>query len=55
MAVRSAVHGLVDLTLIAHEFGAHAAPGPLLPTNVVAAALARHRSSPALVAERGGG
>jgi alkylation response protein AidB-like acyl-CoA dehydrogenase len=32
-------HGLVDLTLIAHEFGSHAAPGPLLPTNVVAAAL----------------
>jgi alkylation response protein AidB-like acyl-CoA dehydrogenase len=30
---------LVDLTLIAHEFGRHAAPGPLLPTNVVAAAL----------------
>lgn len=31
--------GLVDLTLLAHEFGAHAAPGPLVPTNVVAAAL----------------
>jgi alkylation response protein AidB-like acyl-CoA dehydrogenase len=31
--------GLVDLTLIAHEFGRHAAPGPLTPTNVVAAAL----------------
>jgi alkylation response protein AidB-like acyl-CoA dehydrogenase len=31
--------GLVDLTLVAHEFGAHAAPGPLVPTNVVAAAL----------------
>ncbi len=31
--------GPVDLTLIAHEFGRHAAPGPLLPTNVVAAAL----------------
>ena len=31
--------GLVDLTLIAHEFGCHAAPGPLAPTNVVAAAL----------------
>ncbi|HEY8524726.1 MAG TPA: acyl-CoA dehydrogenase family protein [Acidimicrobiales bacterium] len=30
---------LVDLTLIAHEFGAHAAPGPLVATNVVAAAL----------------
>ena len=35
-------HGLVDLTLIAHEFGRHAAPGPLTPTNVVAA-LASHR------------
>ncbi len=31
--------GLVDLTLIAYEFGHHAAPGPLVPTNVVAAAL----------------
>jgi alkylation response protein AidB-like acyl-CoA dehydrogenase len=29
--------GLVDLTLIAHQFGRHAAPGPLTPTNVVAA------------------
>ncbi len=33
--------GLVDLTLVAHEFGRHAAPGPLIPTNVVAAALSR--------------
>jgi alkylation response protein AidB-like acyl-CoA dehydrogenase len=31
--------GLVDLTLIAHEFGRHAAPGPLTPSNIVAAAL----------------
>jgi alkylation response protein AidB-like acyl-CoA dehydrogenase len=31
--------GLIDLTLIAHEFGGHAAPGPLVPTNVVASAL----------------
>ena len=31
--------GLVDLTLVADEFGRHAAPGPLVPTNVVAAAL----------------
>ena len=31
--------GLVDLTLIAHAFGGHAAPGPLAPTNLVAAAL----------------
>jgi alkylation response protein AidB-like acyl-CoA dehydrogenase len=32
-------HGLVDLTLVADAFGRHAAPGPLIPTNVVAAAL----------------
>jgi alkylation response protein AidB-like acyl-CoA dehydrogenase len=31
--------GLVDLTLVAHEFGTHAAPGPLASVNVVAAAL----------------
>lgn len=31
--------GVVDLSLVAHEFGAHAAPGPLVPCNVVAAAL----------------
>jgi alkylation response protein AidB-like acyl-CoA dehydrogenase len=31
--------GVVDLTLIAYEFGRHAAPGPLLPANIVAAAL----------------
>ena len=31
--------GLVDLTLVAYEFGRHAAPGPLIPTNLVAAAL----------------
>ena len=31
--------GLVDLTLVAHEFGTHAAPGPLLSANLVAAAL----------------
>jgi alkylation response protein AidB-like acyl-CoA dehydrogenase len=29
-----------DLALIAHEFGTHAAPGPLLPVNIVALALA---------------
>jgi alkylation response protein AidB-like acyl-CoA dehydrogenase len=33
--------GVVDLTLVADAFGRHAAPGPLLPTNVVAAAIAR--------------
>lgn len=34
--------GLADLVLVAHEFGTHAAPGPLLPTNLVAAALSDH-------------
>jgi alkylation response protein AidB-like acyl-CoA dehydrogenase len=43
--------GLVDLTLVAHEFGTHAAPGPLLPTNVVAAALGRHDPGHELLAE----
>ena len=33
-------NGVVDFSLIAYEFGRHAAPGPLVPTNVVAAALA---------------
>ena len=31
--------GLTDLTIAAYEFGAHAAPGPLVTANVVAAAL----------------
>lgn len=31
--------GLVDLSLVAFEFGFRASPGPLLPTNLVAAAL----------------
>jgi alkylation response protein AidB-like acyl-CoA dehydrogenase len=31
--------GVVDLTVVAHEFGRRAAPGPLAATNVVAAAL----------------
>jgi alkylation response protein AidB-like acyl-CoA dehydrogenase len=34
--------GLVDLALVAHEFGRHAAPGPLVATNVVASALSAH-------------
>ncbi len=34
--------GLVDLTLIAYEFGRHAAPGPLVDCNVVASALFGH-------------
>src|SRR5271156_4429493 len=33
------VQGLVDLGLVAYEFGRHAAPGPLAVTNVVAATL----------------
>src|SRR3954468_9758333 len=33
--------GLVDLGIIAHEFGRHAAPGPLVTANVVADALTR--------------
>jgi alkylation response protein AidB-like acyl-CoA dehydrogenase len=31
--------GLVDLSLLAYEFGRRAAPGPLVPTSIVAAAL----------------
>ncbi len=37
---------LVDLTLIAHEFGQHAAPGPLVPVNIVAYALSQTQSHP---------
>jgi alkylation response protein AidB-like acyl-CoA dehydrogenase len=32
---------VADLVLLAHQFGLHAAPGPLSPTNVVGAALGR--------------
>ena len=58
-------NGVVDLTLVADAFGPHVAPGPLLPCNVVAAALARsgsdeqqderpaRRSSPARSSPRG--
>ena len=42
-------HGLIDLTLIAHEFGRHAAPGPLGPTNVVAYALSAASAAPELL------
>jgi alkylation response protein AidB-like acyl-CoA dehydrogenase len=31
--------GVIDLTLVAHEIGRHTSPGPLLASNVVAAAL----------------
>ena len=34
-------NGLKDLALVAHAFGNVAAPGPLLTTNIVAAALSR--------------
>ena len=33
--------GLLDLVLVAEEMGRRVAPGPLLPVNVVAAAIAR--------------
>ncbi|MGE0881324.1 MAG: acyl-CoA dehydrogenase family protein [Acidimicrobiia bacterium] len=37
--------GLVDLTLVAYQFGRHAAPGPLIPSNIVAGALSRNGSA----------
>jgi alkylation response protein AidB-like acyl-CoA dehydrogenase len=50
-------NGASDLALVAHAFGVHVAPGPLLPCNVVAATLARSGSEqqrsdvlPALIA-----
>jgi alkylation response protein AidB-like acyl-CoA dehydrogenase len=33
--------GVSDLALVSHQFGRYAAPGPLLPTNIVAAALSQ--------------
>ncbi len=42
--------GVADLTLVAHQFGRYAAPGPLLPANVAAAAISR-RGSPEQKAE----
>jgi alkylation response protein AidB-like acyl-CoA dehydrogenase len=38
-------NGLADLALVADAFGSHVAPGPLLPCNVVAAALGRSGSA----------
>ena len=35
-------HPVLDLAIVAEEVGRHVAPGPLLPTNVVAAAVAAH-------------
>ena len=37
--------GVNDLALVAHQFGRYAAPGPLLATNLVAAALSRRGSA----------
>lgn len=42
--------GVVDLTLVAYEFGRHAAPGPLVGTNVVASALSAAGSHPEALA-----
>jgi alkylation response protein AidB-like acyl-CoA dehydrogenase len=42
-------NGLSDQLIVAFQFGQHAAPGPLLPTNAVAAALGRW-GSPAVQA-----
>jgi len=38
-------HGLLDLVLVAEEMGRLVAPGPLVPVNVVASALARSGSA----------
>jgi alkylation response protein AidB-like acyl-CoA dehydrogenase len=38
-------HGVRDLTLVAYQFGLHAAPGPLLGSNVAAAAIGRWGSA----------
>jgi alkylation response protein AidB-like acyl-CoA dehydrogenase len=40
--------GVVDLSFVAYEFGHHAAPGPLLATNVVASALSGAGASSAV-------
>ncbi len=42
--------GLADLSLVAYAFGRHAAPGPLAPTNVVAATLSAHGAAPDVLA-----
>jgi alkylation response protein AidB-like acyl-CoA dehydrogenase len=43
--------GLVDLSLVAYEFGRHAAPGPLLSTNIVAGALSAHDAQTDVIAD----
>ncbi|MFC3965342.1 acyl-CoA dehydrogenase family protein [Nocardia jiangsuensis] len=42
---------LADFALVAFEFGRHAAPGPLIPANIVAAALSDTGSHPEVLAE----
>jgi len=42
--------GLVDLSLVAYEFGRHAAPGPLVAANVVAGALSASDAAPEVLA-----
>ena len=42
--------GLVDLSLVAYEFGRHAAPGPLVATNAVAATLSAYGAAPDVLA-----
>ncbi len=42
---------IAEFTLVAYEFGRHAAPGPLIPVNVVAAALQDTGSHPEVVTE----
>ena len=37
-------HGILDLVLVAEEFGRAVAPGPLVPTNVVASTIATYGS-----------
>lgn len=41
---------IADLTLVAYEFGRHAAPGPLVPANIVAAALSDTGTHPEVLA-----
>jgi alkylation response protein AidB-like acyl-CoA dehydrogenase len=42
---------VVDLTLVAYEFGRHAAPGPLVSANAVAAALGDTGAHPGVLAD----
>ncbi len=42
---------LLDLSVVAHEFGRHAAPGPLVPTNITAWTLSEHETHLDLLAD----